>query len=58
MLPKPTHNTNGTIGSGCIGCPAAGDMLGFVPDEIRQQSPVVMYAQGPGADEEAGRRYL
>ena len=49
LLPKP---------SACQGCPAYGNGLGFVPDEIRQQSPVVLYGQGPGGDEEAGRRYL
>ena len=32
--------------------------MGYVGDEIRQQSPIVLYGQGPGADEEAGRRYL
>ena len=49
MLPKP---------SGCQGCPFYGDGKGFVPDTIQERAPVVIYAQGPGEDEEAGRRYL
>ena len=47
MLPKPTHNTNGTEGAGCIGCPLAGDMLGFCPDEIIEDAEVQIQAQGP-----------
>lgn len=33
-------------------------MLGFCPDEIRPQAVAVVWAQGPGEDEEKGRRYL
>ena len=49
MLPKPRE---------CQNCPAYGDGQGFVPDEIKPQAKVVVYMQGPGEDEEAGRRYL
>ena len=33
-------------------------MQGFVPDELKPSALVTVIAQGPGADEEAGRRYL
>ena len=49
MLSKPPE---------CRGCPAYGDGQGFVPDELKHGAPVTVIAQGPGADEEAGRRYL
>lgn len=49
MLPKP---------SACQGCPFYGSGQGFTPDTIREGAQVVIYAQGPGEDEEAGRRYL
>ena len=49
MLPKPPE---------CRGCPAYGDGQGFVPDEMKPGTQVAVIAQGPGADEEAGRRYL
>ena len=58
MLPKPRSNTNGTTGSGCEGCPFAGDMQGFTPDTIRPGASVVLWAQGPGESEERGQRYL
>lgn len=48
MLPKPHE---------CCGCPLAGDMQGFVPDEI-VDAPVLILAQGPGADEEAGMKVV
>jgi uracil-DNA glycosylase family 4 len=38
--------------SACIGCPFYGDGKGFVPDELRENAPVAIYAQNPGADEE------
>ena len=44
MLPKP---------DGCLGCPLAGDMTGFVPDELVTDSRVFVLAQNPGRDEEA-----
>lgn len=44
MLSKP---------SSCQGCPFYGDGKGFVPDEVRENAPVTIYAQNPGADEEA-----
>ena len=53
MLPKPTYNTNGTEGPGCVGCPLAGDMLGFCPDEIVEGAKVFVLMQGPGEEEEA-----
>src|SRR3990167_10935895 len=49
MLPKPES---------CRGCVAWGDGQGFVPDEMKPGSLVVVIGQAPGADEEAGRRYL
>ena len=49
LLPKPPE---------CWGCPFWGDGQGFVPDELRPSAQVTVIAQGPGADEEAGRRYL
>ena len=47
MLPKPP---------GCVGCPLYGDGRGFVPDRIPDGALVVVLAQNPGADEEAGRQ--
>lgn len=58
MLQKPRQNTNGTSGPGCEGCPAWGTGQGWVPDEIRERAPVVVYAQEPGKDEVAGRKFL
>src|SRR2546427_203478 len=46
MNPKPPA---------CKGCPFYGDGQGFVPDEYREGSSVLLLFQGPGADEEAGR---
>lgn len=56
MLPKPRHNTNGTSGRGCEGCPWFGDGQGFVPDKLNEQAEVLIVAQNPGSDEEDGRR--
>src|SRR2546428_7763535 len=36
----------------CQGCPFYGDGQGFVPGELRG-SPVLVYGQNPGAEEEA-----
>ena len=47
MLPKP---------EACKGCPFYGDGKGFVPDEIRDDAEVFIYAQNPGADEERGSK--
>lgn len=44
--------------SSCQGCPAYGDGKGFVPDTIRSDAKVVIWAQGPGESEEQGQRYL
>ena len=49
MLPKP---------SSCIGCPWAGDMTGFVPDEVPDGVRVLFVAQNPGASEELQGRPL
>jgi len=49
MLPKPNS---------CKGCPFYGDGMGFVPDEIRDNAKVFIYAQNPGKDEEAGRKLV
>ena len=49
MLPKPKT---------CEGCPLAGDMQGFVPDELVEDAPVLVLAQAPGADEEAGMKVV
>ena len=49
LLPKPDL---------CRGCPAYGDGKGYVPDLVRNNAPVMVVAQNPGEDEEAGRRYL
>lgn len=46
MLPKPHE---------CRECPLWGDGEGFVPDEI-VDAPVLILAQNPGADEEAGMK--
>ena len=53
MLPKPTHNTNGTEGPGCLGCPMYGDGEGFCPDELVDGAAVMVLGQGPGEEEEA-----
>ena len=42
----------------CEGCPAYGDGQGFVPDNMKEGTEICLIAQGPGSDEEAGRRYL
>lgn len=47
MLPKPNS---------CKGCPLYGDGKGFVPDELVDGSEVVILAQNPGANEEAGEK--
>ena len=39
-------------GEKCRGCPAYGDGLGFVPDEVRVNSPVLVMGQMPGKVEE------
>mgnify|MGYP001594007451 CR=1 FL=1 len=39
----------------CHGCPFAGDMQGFVPDEYVEGAEVCVVGQGPGDDEEEGR---
>lgn len=49
ILPKPPA---------CQGCPAYAKSAGYVPDEVREQAPVMVYAQNPAVDEEAGRRFL
>lgn len=49
MIPKP---------EACKGCPMYGDGKGFVPDEIRDEAQVFVYAQNPGADEEKGRKVI
>lgn len=43
MLPKPDL---------CKTCPFAGDMMGYVPDEVRPIATVAYLAHHPGADEE------
>jgi len=58
MLDKPRKNTNGTEGHGCVGCPYAADMKGFVPDRLNDEAPVFIVAQNPGPDEENGQRLL
>jgi len=47
MLTKP---------EACKGCPFYGDGKGFVPDEIKDDKEVFVYAQNPGEDEEKGRK--
>ena len=48
MLDKPAT---------CLGCPFAGDMKGFVPDEIGLGTTTIMVlGQNPGAEEEASGR--
>jgi len=42
----------------CKGCPLYGDAQGFVPDELREDARVLILAQNPGADEEAGQRIV
>src|SRR5437899_7410918 len=49
LLPKP---------KACKGCPFYGDGQGFVPDEIKPEAEVVCMWQGPGRDEEEGRRLV
>lgn len=49
MLPKP---------SSCLGCPFYGNGHGFVPDVLVVGAPVLVLAQAPGADEEAGNRVV
>ena len=61
MLPKPRHNTNGTEGSGCEGCPLYGDGRGFVPDDLSPdlKSTVFVLGQNPGQEEEnSGRPFV
>jgi len=53
MLPKPTKNTNGTEGSGCLNCPLWADGFGFCPDELVEGAEVYIQGQGPGKDEES-----
>lgn len=47
LLPKPDS---------CRGCPGYQTGVGFVPDEIREQAPVLLMAQNPGQSEERGQR--
>lgn len=54
MLDKPRKNTNGSSGQGCIGCPFAGDMKGFVPDALNENAKLFIFAQNPGEQEEQG----
>ena len=49
MLPKPPA---------CRECVLWGDGLGFTPDELVEDAPVLVLAQAPGADEEAGMRVV
>ena len=49
MLPKSPE---------CAGCPLFGDGRGFVPDVLMPGARVLILAQAPGADEEAGRRII
>ena len=49
MTPKPTI---------CRDCPLYGDGMGFVPDQIVPDSELVVLAQNPGEDEEAGRQIV
>ena len=49
MLPKPAI---------CRDCPLYGDGMGFVPDQIVPDSELVVLAQNPGEDEEAGRQIV
>jgi len=49
VLPKP---------EACKGCPFYGDGKGFVPDEIRDDKEVFIYAQNPGEDEEKGYKVI
>ncbi len=50
MLPKP---------DACRGCPAYGTGQGFVPDVIREGTPVLIVGQNPGSQEEAqGRPFV
>src|SRR5262245_55839483 len=43
MLPKPSE---------CTGCPLYGDGVGWVPDEIVEDSDTMILMQNPGDDEE------
>lgn len=47
LLPKPDS---------CKGCPAYGDGLGFVPDDLVDGAEVCIMGQNPGEWEERGRR--
>lgn len=49
MLSKPEN---------CQGCPFYADGLGFVPDEVIEGANVVILAQNPGENEEAGRKVV
>jgi uracil-DNA glycosylase len=49
MIPKPTT---------CEGCVLYGDGEGYVPDELVTGSKVLILAQNPGGNEEAGRRLV
>ena len=49
ILPKPPA---------CQGCPAYEKSRGWVPDFINDTAQIMVVAQNPGTDEEAGRRYL
>jgi len=49
LLPKP---------EGCKGCPAYGDGLGFVPDDVIDGAVTTVILQNPGPDEEAGRKVV
>src|SRR3990167_1219792 len=49
LLPKPPA---------CHGCPAYEKSRGWVPDFINNTAQIMVVAQNPSSDEEAGRRYL